>query len=382
MKFDTGNWPILLQPIGDRFNSWLNLNDQHPFLWSVLGIALVFVFRKQISARIVGLIQRLLKQFSVSLSEETTTPLTKAVGILAVTSTVYVTLQIFQPQEIAAEFLIRVLKSIAIITVFATWFQLSGPFTSLLRTSKSGPIKVETDWIQSVTKFAIVILGVTALLEVWQVDISGALTGVGVLGAGLAIAAQDLIRNLIAGITNLSEKRFETGDVIQIEGQFFGTVKRIELRSTLIVGFDQIPRHVPNSALSDSVVLNLSERKQRRLMLKVPLVLSSTQEQIEAVRDGLKDYHQSCGDFDLSEDASKYIYVSNLGSSSVDILIYVWTTGPDYDQFLQISERLTLAILKIVKTVGTRLAYATQTIKLDGEPTMPSSELDQAPPAS
>ena len=36
-----------------------------------------------------------------------------------------------------------------------------------------------------------------------------------------------------------------------------GTVEKIDLRSTLVRGFDQIPRYVPNSELSNAVVMNL-----------------------------------------------------------------------------------------------------------------------------
>jgi MscS family membrane protein len=366
VNIDTSNWPDLLQQTGDRFNNWLMLVNLDALLFSGLFIAVVLVFRKIFARWIVGAFQALLKQFSITLSEEVASHLQKVLGILAVTFSVYLVLDVFHPPEVAAVFLRRTLNSIAIIGVFGTWFQLSGPFASMLRENKPSSVNIEVDWVQRIVQVIILLFGITSLLKAWQVDITGALTGVGVLGAGLAIATQDMIRNLVAGMSNISEKRFETGDSVQVEGQFLGTVKRIDLRSTLVVGFDQIPRHIPNSALSDSVVLNLSRRKHRRIMLKVPLVLSSTQGQIEAVRDGLRDYHRSCGDFDLSNDASKYVYVSDLGPSSVDILIYAWTLGPDYDQFLQITERLTLAILGITKSAGTDLAYPTQTIQLDG----------------
>ncbi len=241
---------------------------------------------------------------------------------------------------------------------------LSGPFAALLWTDKLSLVPSETGWVQRVMQFAILLFGLTSLLRVWQVDISGALTGVGVLGAGLAIAAQDLVRNLVAGMTNISEKRFETGDTIAVGGDVFGTVEAIDLRSTKIVGFDQIPRHIPNSDLANATVLNYSRLKRRRVYLKVPLVLSSTQQQIEAVRDGIRDYHLKSGDFDTGDGAPKYIYVNELGPSSVDIIIYAWTKGPTWEELLQVTERLTLAILRITRDAETELAYPTQSLHL------------------
>lgn len=121
---------------------------------------------------------------------------------------------------------------------------------------------------------------VTEMVEL----LAGALTGVGVLGAGLAIATQDIIRNLIAGMNNMIENRFSIGDTIQIENILVGTVEEIDLRSTLIRGFDQIPRHVPNSDLSNAVVLNYAHRRNRRVKVNVPSVLSSTPEKLAQVR--------------------------------------------------------------------------------------------------
>jgi MscS family membrane protein len=163
-------------------------------------------------------------------------------------------------------------------------------------------------------------------------------------------------------MSNMSEKRFTTGDSIEIEGVLIGTVRKIDLRSTLIIGFDQIPRHVPNSELSNSVVMNLSKRKHRRIRLKIPLVLSSTQAQVEEVRDRLKDYLDTSGDFEISDESPQYVHVNDLGDSSVDILFYAWTQTAEYAEYLKVTERLSLTILSTVKASGSDLAYPTQTI--------------------
>lgn len=367
MEFDTTNWPTVLRNFGNTVNVWLAEVDPGDLTLSLIVIVAVVLLRGKISGWLVGGFEVLLKRFSVDLSHEVTSQLRIAVQVLAVTFAFFLALEAVNPPELIAGVLSRLLSSVALIAVFATWFQLSGPFVSLLVADKNRRVSMEAGWVQRISQFAIMLFGLTSLLKVWQVDISGALTGVGVLGAGLAIATQDLIRNLVAGMTNMSEKRFVSGDSIQVEGQFVGTVERIDLRSTLVVGFDQIPRYIPNSDLSNSIVLNYSARRHRRIRVTVPLVLSSTQEQIEAVRDELRQHHQNSGDFHLSEDAAKYIYVSDIGPSSVNILIYVWTKGPDYDEYLQTIERLTLAILNAVKKSGTELAYPTQTLQIEGD---------------
>ncbi|RBW53336.1 hypothetical protein DS909_14495 [Phaeobacter gallaeciensis] len=365
MENSSGTISSFVTEVTNGFQSWMTSFTFEALFWPLAFVLLVFFFRRWFSALCLSAMRVLLKRFQVDLSDEVAQQFRTAAQILVVTFAVFAASESLVSDGVGKVFLDRVLASIATIAIFGAWFQLSGPFASLLRSENSQRIAVEADWIQRLTQFAILLFGLTSLLKVWQIDITGALTGVGVLGAGLAIATQDLIRNLVAGMTNISEKRFETGDAIQVEGQFVGTVKRIDLRSTLIVGFDQIPRYIPNSDLSNSIVLNYSARKHRRIMLKVPLVLSATQEQIETVRDALRNYCTTSGDFYLDEDAPNYVYVGDLGPSSVDILIYIWTNGPDYEEYLAVSERLTLAILKITRDANTALAYPTQTLKVD-----------------
>lgn len=366
VELDTTNWPAGLQNLGSAINTWLVQLDPGALALAIIFLVVVISLRKKLSDWLVSGFEKLLKRFSVVLTVEVTSRIKAAMQVLVVTFAIYLALDTVNPPPLIGHAMTQLLSSIALVAVFATWYQLSGPFVSLLIAEKIGPATKETVWVQRLSQFVILLFGLTALLNIWAVDISRALTGVGVLGAGLAIALQDLIRNLVAGMTNMSEKRFQSGDTIQVEGQFLGTVKRIDLRSTLVVGFDQIPRHIPNSDLSNSVVLNYSARTHRRVKVVVPLVLSSTQEQIEAVRDDLRQHHKNSGDFHLEDEAAQYIYVSDIGPSSVNILLYVWTAGADYDDFLQTNERLTLAVLEAVKKAGTALAYPTQTVHIDG----------------
>ncbi len=380
MKFDTSKWPAPFQQGGERINDWLASVNPVNVILSVIVVLVVFFLRKPIAGWVFEANRSLLKQFKVSLSQEVADQLKKASEVLVVTLSLYLALDLIQPPELAGGLLRNILKSVALIAIFGAWYQLSGPFSAMLHSERHGSVRLEIDWVLRITRFAILLLGITAVLEVWEVDISAALTGVGVLGAGLAIAMQDLIRNLVAGMSNISEKRFETGDTIEVDGCFIGTVKKIDLRSTLVVGFDQIPRYIPNSDLANSVILNYTSMKHRRVLLKVPLVRSSTPQQIETVRDALRHYHRNSGDFDLSEAAPKHIYINEIASHSVDILIYALTKGSTYEELLQVTERLTLAILAIVEDAGTSLAYPTQTIQLDDRAMKMPGMRDQTPP--
>lgn len=349
---------------GVEFERWRETTSPSTVIGVLVALALLFAFRKLIARGGMTLASKLLKKLEINLSEQTVEKLYGTTEILLVTLGILIAAEFLAPPLLGEGILRRLLVSVAVMSVFSAWYQLTGPFLSVFRARQIGDVQMEQDWITRVTKFAILLFGITSVLNVWEVDISGALTGVGVLGAGLAIAAQDLVRNLIAGMTNMSEQRFETGDSIEIDGVMIGAVRRIDLRSTLVVGFDQIPRYVPNSDLSNSVVKNYSAMKHRRVLVTVPLVMSATTEQVVGVRDGLREHLTNCGDFDLGEDAPKHVYVDGLGVGSIGIRFYGRTCTADYATYLQVQERLSVRILELVAQNGTSLAYPTQTIHL------------------
>ncbi len=350
--------------VRDRFDHWLDGLDLSVVVASVVFLVVVVLCRKSLSRWIMALISALLKRLSIDISDSVVQELTRTTSVLLVTFAVFGVMEVLNFPRMPVDLFRRILASVAVIAVFSGWYNLSGPFVSLLQSDRFSDVRMETGWMERVARFGILLFGITSLLEVWQVDISAALTGVGVLGAGLAIATQDLIRNLVAGMNNMSEKRFAVGDAIQIDGSFVGTVEAIDLRSTLIRGFDQIPRYVPNSELSNAVVLNFSHRHHRRVLLSIPLVLSSAEAQVLQVRNALREHLTTSGDFELSEDAPQHVYVEGLSDSAVTLIFYAWTNNPDYDNFLQVNERLSLKILEAVQAANTELAYPTQTINL------------------
>lgn len=347
-----------------RAENWFATADWTSILAATAIIVVTVWLRRPFSRLCINILDALLRHLSVGLNDKVKDELTVTTSVLLVALAILAALEVLGPPLSSSQIAHRLLASVAIIAIFSGWYNLSDAFVSLMQSDRFQNVQVEANWVERIAQFAILLFGITALLKVWKVDISGALTGVGVLGAGMAIATQDMIRNLIAVMNNISEKRFTVGDAVQIDGVLVGTVEQIDLRSTLIRGFDQIPRYVPNSELSNSVVSNYAQRRNRRVQLSIPLLLSSTPEQIHDVCDGLRTHLSDSGDFDLSDAAPKHVTVEGLSTSAVLVMFYAWTRNPDYQNFLEVNERLTLEIMKQVQQAGTSLAYPTQTVDM------------------
>ncbi len=358
------NFGETLASVFSRLKTWVFFADVEDVILASVFVVVIFLARKPLSRLIVKSLNNLMTHLAVSMPDEAKNELESKTSILLVVGALFIAADVLQFPVLAGGLINKLLASVALIAVFSGWYNLCGPFVSLLGGYNRLEINVESSWMKRAARFGVILFGISALLTVWKVDISGAMTGVGVLGAGVAIAAQDLVRNLVAGMNNQSEKRFTEGDVVEIEGNFIGVVEQIDLRSTVLRGFDQIPRYIPNSDLSNAVVLNYSQLRTRRVKKIISLVLSCTDQQLKGFKQDLRDYMLNSGDYDLSDGAPQYVNIVGLSENAIEVLFYARTKTADYQNFLDVDERLTLKILEISRRHDTAIAYPTQTIDM------------------
>ena len=146
------------------------------------------------------------------------------------------------------------------------------------------------DWICKTLKLFLLVFGVTVALEIWGINVAAILTGFGLLGVAVALGAQDLFKNLIAGMLILAERRFTNGDWIKVDGVIEGTVERIGFRSTFIRRFDKSPVFIPNTKLSDNAVTNFSRMTNRRIYWLIGLRYDTDVATLRQVRDEIEAY--------------------------------------------------------------------------------------------
>ena len=356
--------------VARALSDWSARSDPYALLLASLLFVAVLLLRRPIAAAAERVTAWVLGKLSIELSQSVSKEIDAALRVIVVASAALLVVNALGVPEVFGGVLRRLLNSVLIIAVFAAWYRLIEPMVAVIDPKKFSDHTVETNWIVRLGQFVVVLFGITALLALWGIDISSAITGVGVFGAGLAIAAQDLVRNLFAGMTNMSEERFSVGDWVAVEGGVEGIVTRIDVRSTTILGFDRVPRYVPNASLSDAIVLNKSRRDHRRIYWTVSLVRDATDAQVEAVCASLRTYLSESGDY--VDDGSLLALVTPVGlsESAIEIMIYAFSRTTAYQPYLEVCGRLTLAIRRAVSEADTRLAYPTQTVVMS-EPERP-----------
>jgi small conductance mechanosensitive channel len=107
----------------------------------------------------------------------------------------------------------------------------------------------------------VLIVGLLWALEVLGVSPAAIVTSLGVVGLAVGLAAQDLLKNFIAGIYLLFERPFRIGDEISVKEQR-GQVVDIGLRITSLRTEEELHVLIPNSIVLAEVVINRSSYRQ------------------------------------------------------------------------------------------------------------------------
>ena len=252
-------------------------------------------------------------------------------------------------------------------TIFVFWLihQSLIPLSNFFSKLEKILTKALVLWIIRSLKYLIIFLGIVAVLEVWGIKIGPVIAGLGLFGVAVALGAQDLFKNLISGIMILLEKRFHIGDVINVPGHTEGMVEHIGFRSTLIRKFDSTPITIPNYIFAEAPILNYTNRTNRRINWTVGLEYSSTLDQIKHLTEFLRNYLIQSEDFTVNENYKAFVRLDKFNDSSIDILIYCFTSTNDWEKFLEIKEKLAMEIKRKIEELNLNFAFPSQSIYVE-----------------
>lgn len=155
----------------------------------------------------------------------------------------------------------------------------------------------------NLTKIIIYVIGFLVILQSLGISITPLLTALGVGGLAVALALQDTLSNLFAGIQIISSHLVMPDDYIKLSSGEEGYVRDINWRNTVICTMANNESIIPNSELAKSILTNYS-RPEKEMSLLVPLLigyendltkieeiaLQVAKEVLTEVSGGVKDY--------------------------------------------------------------------------------------------
>jgi MscS family membrane protein len=221
----------------------------------------------------------------------------------------------------------------------------------LRRVHRSGDVAL-VRLINRLLKAASVIVACLLLLYLSDVDLTAALTGLGVGGIAIGFGAQKTIENLFGGIMVISDKPVNIGDVCKV-GEYVGTVEDIGIRSTRIRTLDRTMVSVPNGQLAAMILENFAQRDRFRFYHTVGLGRQTTTDQLRDVLAQIRRLLEAHPRVDTDSARARFIKVSG---ASLDLEIFAYVLEHEQTAFLAIQEDLLLAIMDIIESSGASFA--------------------------
>ena len=143
--------------------------------------------------------------------------------------------------------------------------------------------------VKEVVKIVLWTLGLFWVLgSVFGVNIPALVTGLGIGGVAIALAAKETVENFFAAFTILTDKPFQSGDVVKL-GNLEGSVEQIGFRSTRLRNGDGSLYIIPNKKLVNENLENLTQRERRKVRVVFHLKYGITAEALRELIAGLQD---------------------------------------------------------------------------------------------
>ncbi len=121
---------------------------------------------------------------------------------------------------------------------------------------------------ESILKITLIVMTFIYILNLWGLEITPLLAGLGIAGLAVALALQPILSNILSGAAMVLDNSIHVGDLVYLDSQTKGKILRIGLRTTRITTFDNELIIVPNNKLADSAIQNvaLPEPKTRTVI--------------------------------------------------------------------------------------------------------------------
>ena len=244
------------------------------------------------------------------------------------------------------------------VTLAATNF--SGRIFSNYVRKSNLPIPT-TGLAYGILKGTILTLGLLIILSVFGVSIAPLLTALGVGGLAVALALQDTLANLFAGIHILVEKSVRVGDFIKIESGQEGYVDDITWRTTRIRMLPNNMVIIPNNKLSQSIVTNYYlPEKRMSLLIPIGVAYSSDPDRVEKIL--VEEAKGAVGEVPgLLGDPQPFVrFIPGFGDSSLDFTL-ICQVAEFTDQYLAQHE-LRKRIFRRFNSEGIEIPFPHRTV--------------------
>jgi small-conductance mechanosensitive channel len=222
-----------------------------------------------------------------------------------------------------------------------------------------------TGLVRAAVRGSILLIGGLVLLDSLGVQITPLLTALGVGGLAVALALQDTLSNLFAGVHLLADKPIRVGDYVKIADTIEGYVLDVGWRSTRVRMLQNNVVIVPNKRVAESIITNY-DMPERRMALLLPVSVSYGSDPDHVERVLVDEARRAAGEVAglLAEPPPMARLIPGFGVYSLDFTL-VCQVASFVDQY-PVQHELRKRLLRRLRAERIEIPVQVRTVELRG----------------
>lgn len=179
----------------------------------------------------------------------------------------------------------------------------------------------------------------------------------GVAGLAVGLALQDPIINLFSGVLMSVRDYYQVGDLVETN-DFFGKIKKINLRSTIIETPDGQEVVIPNKEVLQNPIKNYSHSPCRRVEVSCGVAYGDDLEKAKQIAlDAIEN-----SSIELYPKRPVELYFTEFGDSSINFTVRFWKTMEKQSEYLAARDTAIIALKKAFDNEGITIPFPIRTL--------------------
>nr|WP_277998717.1 mechanosensitive ion channel family protein [Moorella sulfitireducens] len=254
-------------------------------------------------------------------------------------------------------------RSYLVILVAWALYILAGPDSAFCRELRRNfdINNILVPFLSKAIRFVVFAIALMVIAVEWNYNISGLVTGLGLGGLAISLAAKDTLANMFGGMVIFLDKPFTIGDWISTPS-VEGTVEDITFRSTRIRTFAHAQVTLPNATLANEPITNWSRMGKRRITFHLGVTYDTSRSKLERCIQAIRTMLE--GHPGVNKEKI-LVYFERFNESSLDILLYFFTNTTDWQEYLSIREDVNFRIMQILEQEGVSVAFPSRSVYIE-----------------
>ena len=228
--------------------------------------------------------------------------------------------------------------------------------------------------MRRVGKYFILLLALLVTAQNLGVEVTTLLAGLSIGGLAVGLAAQDTLANLFGAVALFMDRPCVVGDRIKVEG-YDGVVEEIGLRSTRLRNLDGHLVTIPNKAMANASITNISKRPNIRTVMTIGITYDTPAEKVKRAGEIIQEVFKS-----HPMTADVWVSFNQFADFSLNFLVIHWWNSTVYKDYLAGMQEMNLALKARFDAAGISFAFPTRTLYVKQDSDWRITGMPQTPP--